>query len=90
MKQSLLDAMNQRILLFDGAMGTEIQKFNPEPKGFPDGKDGFNDGLVLTHPEWIEKLQFGVLESWCGLHRDKLLLAQTSSSWTSMGLATGP
>jgi 5-methyltetrahydrofolate--homocysteine methyltransferase len=56
MKQSILDAMNQRILLFDGAMGTEIQKFNPEPKDFPDGKDGFNDGLILTHPEWIRQI----------------------------------
>ncbi len=56
MKQSILDAMSQRILLFDGAMGTEIQKFNPEPKDFPDGKDGFNDGLVITHPEWIRQI----------------------------------
>ncbi len=56
MKQNILDAMNQRILLFDGAMGTEIQKFNPEPKDFPDGKDGFNDGLIITHPEWIKKI----------------------------------
>ncbi|HSA98046.1 MAG TPA: homocysteine S-methyltransferase family protein [Candidatus Nitrosotenuis sp.] len=44
------------MLLFDGAMGTEIQKFNPEPKDFPDGKDGFNDGLILTHPEWIRQI----------------------------------
>ncbi|MBI5145806.1 MAG: homocysteine S-methyltransferase family protein [Thaumarchaeota archaeon] len=56
MKQNILDAMNHRILLFDGAMGTEIQKFNPEPKDFPDGKDGFNDGLIITHPEWIKKI----------------------------------
>ena len=56
MKQNILDAMNQRILLFDGAMGTEIQKFNPEPKDFPDGKDGFNDGLIVTHPEWIKQI----------------------------------
>ncbi|HSA98197.1 MAG TPA: homocysteine S-methyltransferase family protein, partial [Candidatus Nitrosotenuis sp.] len=63
MKQSLLDAMNQRILLFDGAMGTEIQKFNPEPKDFPDGKDGFNDGLILTHPEWIRKIHLEYLRA---------------------------
>lgn len=63
MKQSLLDAMKQRILLFDGAMGTEIQKFNPKPEDFPDGKDGFNDGLVLTHPEWIRKVHREYLEA---------------------------
>ena len=37
-------------------MGTEIQKFDPKPEDFPDGKDGFNDGLVLSHPEWIKKI----------------------------------
>ncbi|TBR11441.1 MAG: methionine synthase [Candidatus Nitrosotenuis sp.] len=56
MRQNILDAMGQRILLFDGAMGTEIQKFNPESKDFPDGKDGFNDGLIITHPEWIRQI----------------------------------
>ncbi|HEX9845494.1 MAG TPA: homocysteine S-methyltransferase family protein, partial [Candidatus Nitrosotenuis sp.] len=56
MKQNFLDALNERILLFDGAMGTEIQKFNPKPEDFPDGKDGFNDGLILTRPEWIKKI----------------------------------
>lgn len=63
MKQSLLDAISQRILLFDGAMGTEIQKFNPEPKDFPDGKDGFNDGLIITHPEWIRKIHLEYLKA---------------------------
>lgn len=63
MKQSILDAMSQRILLFDGAMGTEIQKFNPESKDFPDGKDGFNDGLIITHPEWIRKIHLEYLKA---------------------------
>ena len=55
-KQAFLDAVRERILVFDGAMGTEIQKLNPVPEDFPDNKDGFNDGLVLTHPEWIVKI----------------------------------
>ncbi len=55
-KQAFLDAVRGRILVFDGAMGTEIQKLNPVPEDFPDNKDGFNDGLVLTHPEWIVKI----------------------------------
>ena len=62
-KEDLLLALNNRILLFDGAMGTEIQKFNPKPEDFPDGKDGFNDGLILTHPEWIEKIHRSYLEA---------------------------
>ncbi len=55
-KEDFLSALNTRILLFDGAMGTEIQKLNPKSEDFPEGKDGFNDGLVLTHPEWIKKI----------------------------------
>ncbi len=61
-KRPFLDAMRNNILLFDGAMGTEIQKFDPKPEDFPDGKDGFNDGLVLTRPEWIKKIHRSYLE----------------------------
>ena len=62
-KESFLDAIKHRVLLFDGAMGTEIQKFDPKPEDFPDGKDGFNDGLVLTHPEWIKKIHQSYLQA---------------------------
>ena len=55
-KEDFLSALNNRILLFDGAMGTEIQQVNPKSEDFPDGKDGFNDGLILTHPDWIKKI----------------------------------
>jgi 5-methyltetrahydrofolate--homocysteine methyltransferase len=44
------------VLLFDGAMGTQIQQLNPQPSDFPDGKDGFNDGLILSKPEWIKEI----------------------------------
>lgn len=63
MKQKFLDAIKERILLFDGAMGTEIQRFDPKPEDFPDGKDGFNDGLILTRPEWIKKIHRSYLEA---------------------------
>ena len=55
-KEDFLSALDNRVLLFDGAMGTEIQRFNPQSEDFPDGKDGFNDGLMLTHPDWIKKI----------------------------------
>lgn len=57
------DAVKKRVLLFDGAMGTEIQKLNPRPEDFPDGKDGFNDGLVLTRPEWIRQIYKSYLQA---------------------------
>mgnify|MGYP002525190910 FL=1 len=55
--------MNNRILLFDGAMGTEIQKNDPKPEDFPNDQDGFNDGLVITHPEWIKEIHRSYLDA---------------------------
>jgi 5-methyltetrahydrofolate--homocysteine methyltransferase len=63
MAKSFLEAIEERIILFDGAMGTEIQKLKPEPQDFPDNKDGFNDGLTLTKPEWIENIHKSYLEA---------------------------
>ncbi len=62
-KESFLDAINDRILLFDGAMGTEIQRHNPKPDDFPNSQDGFNDGLILTHPEWIRQIHQSYLDA---------------------------
>lgn len=61
--ESFLEAARKRVLLFDGAMGTEIQRLNPRPEDFPDGKDGFNDGLNITKPEWIKKIHRSYLEA---------------------------
>jgi 5-methyltetrahydrofolate--homocysteine methyltransferase len=44
-------------------MGTEIQKLKPKPEDFPNNKDGFNDGLVLSRPEWIENIHRSYLEA---------------------------
>jgi 5-methyltetrahydrofolate--homocysteine methyltransferase len=56
LQESFLEAAKKRVLLFDGAMGTEIQHLNPKTEDFPDGKDGFNDGLNLSRPEWIKQI----------------------------------
>jgi 5-methyltetrahydrofolate--homocysteine methyltransferase len=63
MGKSFLDEIEKRIILFDGAMGTEIQKLKPKTQDFPDNKDGFNDGLVLTRPEWIKNIHRSYLEA---------------------------
>ena len=62
-KEPFLDAMKNRILLFDGAMGTEIQRYDPQPEDFPNNQDGFNDGLVITHPEWIKQIHRNYLDA---------------------------
>lgn len=63
MTNTFLDEIENRILLFDGAMGTEIQKLKPKAEDFPNNKDGFNDGLVLSKPEWIKNIHRSYLEA---------------------------
>ena len=55
-EETFASALENRILLFDGAMGTEIQRYEPKSEDFPDGKDGFNDGLSITKPDWIKEI----------------------------------
>lgn len=61
--ERFIEAAKKRVLLFDGAMGTEIQRLNPKPENFPDYKDGFNDGLNLSRPEWIKEIHEGYLKA---------------------------
>src|ERR687890_255442 len=63
MTESFLEALKKRVLLFDGAMGTEIQKLNPQSQDFPNNKDGFNDGLILSRPEWIKQIHRSYLKA---------------------------
>ena len=63
MNKSFLEALKERVLLFDGAMGTEIQKLNPQPQDFPNSKDGFNDGLIYSRPEWIKQIHRSYLKA---------------------------
>ena len=59
----LKEDLKSRILLFDGAMGTELQKHNPVESDFPGNRQGFNDGLNVTHPEWIREIYRQYLEA---------------------------
>lgn len=63
MTNTFLDEIKNHILLFDGAMGTEIQKLKPKAEDFPNNKDGFNDGLVMSKPEWIKNIHRSYLEA---------------------------
>ena len=56
MARCFLEEIEGRIVLFGGAMGTEIQKLKLKPEHFPNNKDGFNDGLVLSRLECIENI----------------------------------
>jgi len=58
-----LDALNERVLIFDGAMGTSIQNQNLTAEHFGGEQyNGCNDYLVLTYPEAVEKVHRSFFE----------------------------
>jgi 5-methyltetrahydrofolate--homocysteine methyltransferase len=61
---SFLDILKERIVVFDGAMGTNIQVQNLTPDDFG-GLDGCNEYLVETKPEAVERVHAGFLEVGC-------------------------
>src|SRR5512141_2292366 len=61
-----LKALDSRVLIYDGAMGTSIQRFNLTPEDFG-GKslEGCNDNLVLTRPDVIQSIHESFLAVGC-------------------------
>jgi 5-methyltetrahydrofolate--homocysteine methyltransferase len=61
-----LAALADRVLVYDGAMGTNIQRHNPTPEDFG-GKalEGCNDHLVLTRPDIIQSIHESFLAVGC-------------------------
>lgn len=59
-----LDALAKRVLFFDGAMGTSIQRYDLTPEDFG-GKEGCNDYLVLTRPHIIEEIHTSFMDVGC-------------------------
>src|SRR5262245_10621853 len=54
----LLDVLAERVLVYDGAMGSTIQAYNLTPDDFG-GKEGCNDLLSVTRPDVIEDVHAG-------------------------------
>jgi len=65
-KHPYLQALDSRVLVYDGAMGTNIQRHNPTPEDFG-GKalEGCNDNLVLTRPDIIQSIHESFLAVGC-------------------------
>src|SRR5687767_3773015 len=61
-----LQALQRRVLVYDGAMGTNIQRYNLTPEDFG-GKalEGCNDNLVLTRPDVIQAIHESFLAVGC-------------------------
>ena len=61
-----LDALAQRVLIFDGAMGTNIQSYQLTAQDYGgQASEGCNEYLVLTKPSVIEEIHSGFLEVGC-------------------------
>ncbi|MGH7678609.1 MAG: homocysteine S-methyltransferase family protein, partial [Gemmatimonadaceae bacterium] len=65
-KSAYLEALQDRVLVFDGAMGTNIQRHHLTPDDFG-GKslEGCNDHLVLTRPDVIQGIHESFLAVGC-------------------------
>ena len=65
-KHPYLLALASRVLVYDGAMGTNIQRHNPTADDFG-GKalEGCNDNLVLTRPDIIQSIHEAFLAVGC-------------------------
>src|SRR5881398_3542368 len=66
LKSGYLDALRERILVYDGAMGTNIQRYHLTAEDFG-GKalEGCNDHLVLTRPDVIQEIHESFLKVGC-------------------------
>ena len=61
--RTYLDALEQKVLVFDGAMGTSLQVQNLTAEHFGGEQyNGCNDYLVISYPEAVEKVHRSFLE----------------------------
>ncbi len=61
-----LDALAQRVLIFDGAMGTNVQRYQLSAQDYGgQGTEGCNEYLALVKPSVIEEIHSGFLEAGC-------------------------
>ncbi len=61
--RSYLDAVEERVLVFDGAMGTSLQSQNLTAEHFGGEKYlGCNDYLVISYPQAVEQVHRSFLE----------------------------
>ncbi|MDT8070570.1 MAG: methionine synthase [Terriglobia bacterium] len=59
-----LSELKRRVLVYDGAMGTNVQKHNLTLEDFW-GKEGCNELLVLSRPDVIRSVHASFLEAGC-------------------------
>ncbi|HYV10678.1 MAG TPA: homocysteine S-methyltransferase family protein, partial [Pyrinomonadaceae bacterium] len=63
---NLLETLKERIVVFDGAMGTNLQVQNLSLDDFGGPRfEGCNENLLVTRPDAVEKVHAGFLDVGC-------------------------
>ena len=63
-RQPYLEAVNERVIVFDGAFGTFVQDLDLGPDDFGgDSLEGCNEMLCLTRPDVIEAMHRAFLDA---------------------------
>jgi 5-methyltetrahydrofolate--homocysteine methyltransferase len=58
-----LDALEERVLIYDGVMGTNLQAQNLTSQNFGgEAYNGCNDFLVITYPQAVERVHRSFFE----------------------------
>lgn len=66
MPSPFLDLLDQRVVIFDGAMGTSIHRYNPKPEDWGGGDRGMlSDIYSRTRPDWILEIHRRFLQVGC-------------------------
>ena len=58
--------LKDRVLVFDGAMGTNLQRYNPTVDDY-DGHEGCTEMLLRKKPAWIESVHASFFEVGCDI-----------------------
>ena len=63
-RKSYLESLRERVLIFDGAMGTSVQQYELTPEEFGGPRlEGCNDYLCVVNPRVIEEIHASYLEA---------------------------
>src|SRR5712692_6270133 len=86
-----LDTLAQRVLIYDGAMGTNVQRYQLTAEDFGgQATEGCNEYLVLTKPGVIEEIHTGFLEAGCDvIESDSFTASRLKLDEYGVGALTG-
>ena len=91
--RSYLDAMTAKVMVFDGAMGTSLQRQNLSAEHFGGEKtNGCNDYLVLSYPKAVEIVHRSFLDvgvdviETCTFRANRLTLKEYGLSEKTVGI----